>query len=265
MPLFTILSIKDRTHSGSRFMPHPSLYPYGKALLDYMKGLREEDLVVEREDGYRDKIPVSFFFRKESECPPCELRALDLCRGHVLDIGAGAGSHSLALQNRGLTVTALDILPEAAEVMRQRGVRDIHCGDILDFQGAYSTLLLSGRSIGMAGSLEKIESLLRHFQSLVLPGGQCLIDSLDVSETMDTRHPAYHQANKAAGRYPGEVQMRFIYRREEGAFFTWIHVDETALMQAAEKTGWFGDVVMRDETGPYLACLTRYADQPDYP
>jgi 2-polyprenyl-3-methyl-5-hydroxy-6-metoxy-1,4-benzoquinol methylase len=53
-----------------------------------------------------------------------EQKALKLSKGKVLDIGAGAGSHSLYLQNeRNLDVTALDISPKSIEVCKLRGIK----------------------------------------------------------------------------------------------------------------------------------------------
>ena len=75
--------------------------------------------------------------------PNWEQKALEACYGEVLDIGAGAGSHALHLQNIGLDVTAMDISPGAIEIMQSRGVENIVHGSIWDFTNRkFDTLLL---------------------------------------------------------------------------------------------------------------------------
>ena len=63
--------------------------------------------------------------------PELEWIALQHCRGRILDIGAGAGSHSLALQQLGQEVTALEISPLAAGIIKARGVSQVLCAGCL--------------------------------------------------------------------------------------------------------------------------------------
>ncbi|HHS12710.1 MAG TPA: methyltransferase domain-containing protein [bacterium] len=242
-------------------MSHPSLSIYGLALLDYMRGKRDETLVLERDDGFRESLPVSSFFRKESRFSKAEQKALELCRGRVLVIGAGTGSQALALQNRGLIVSSIDISPEAVEVMRLRGVREPLCADVMACRESdYDTLLLLGRGIGLTGKLARLGGLFKHLGTLIRTGGQCLVQSRDVTGTEEERHLRYHRTNEAANRYAGELKLRLIYHDRTGAYFDWLHVDETSLFLAADAEGWFGDVIMKDDENHYLARLTRYAD-----
>jgi len=104
--------------------------PHGMALLDYFHGDTSAKIVVHGDDGETEVVPISVFFRGPAEFSALEEAALDLCRGRVLDAGAGAGCHALALQERDLAVCAIDIAPEAVEVMRMRGVRDARYADI---------------------------------------------------------------------------------------------------------------------------------------
>src|SRR5574341_2064878 len=108
--------------------------PHGRALLDFFNGDTSAEIVVHADDGETEVVPISVFFRGPAEFSALEEAALDLCRGRVLDAGAGAGCHALALQERDLPVCAIDIAPEAVEVMRRRGVKDAHCADIFHFE-----------------------------------------------------------------------------------------------------------------------------------
>lgn len=75
-----------------------SIKPFGKALLAYHKGDINTQLSICRDDGQTATLPVSIFFRDSSSFSPIDKKALENCTGHVLDIGAGSGIHSLFLQ-----------------------------------------------------------------------------------------------------------------------------------------------------------------------
>ena len=94
-------------------MDPKAMAPEGLAILAYLEGDRDAELVIHRDDGMDDSMPVGFFFRQPPDFDPVEKEAVDRCKGHVLDVGAGTGPHSLVLQERGLSVTAIDIIPEA--------------------------------------------------------------------------------------------------------------------------------------------------------
>src|SRR5512136_2819032 len=98
--------------------------PFGLALLDFWKGDTSATITMNRDDGLREELPISTFFRSAADIPPIEKLALASCSGRVLDVGAGTGHHSLALQEAGFQVCAIDVSPEAVQVMREAGVAD---------------------------------------------------------------------------------------------------------------------------------------------
>src|SRR5574342_584041 len=100
-----------------------AMSPYDQALWDLYEGDRSSPLVVRREDGLESELQMQSFFRNPTEFSPIETKALDLCKGTVLDAGAGTGSHSLELQKRGHQVLAIDVAPHAVEIMKMRGVQ----------------------------------------------------------------------------------------------------------------------------------------------
>lgn len=233
------------------------MIPYGLALRAYHRRQSEAHLVVRRDDGFEVPLPVSHFFRPPSEFSPVELAALERCWGHVLDIGAGSGLHSLALQAEGIAVTAIDISPEAAEVMTQRGVRDVCCGDILDFFGGpFDTLLMLGHGIGIVEDLAGLDRLLAHSRTLVRDSGQLLLHSLDVRQTDDPQNLAYHESLRNAGRYIGEIRLQMEYEADVGPYCGWLHVDPQTLREQAEPAGWGCETILTQEGGDYLARLT---------
>ncbi|MDL1950250.1 methyltransferase domain-containing protein [Acidobacteria bacterium ACD] len=234
--------------------------PFGEALLAHLDGDAEASLVVRRDDGTQAALPASHFFRGEPDFTALERTAIELCRGRVLDAGAGAGSHSLVLQRRGHPVTAIDVSAEAVTVATRRGVRVAVRADVLTFEGGpFDTLLMLGHGIGMVETVAGLDRFLARAGRLLAADGQILLDSLDVRATDDPGNLAYHEANRAAGRYVGEVRMQFEFRGRTGPPCGWLQVDPETLRERAEAAGWRCEVVHPGERGDYLARLVTSA------
>src|SRR5690554_6141961 len=92
--------------------------PKGQANAEFYENGQAEDILVETNYTEGEHIPPEYFFRTEKGMPPIEKKALELCKGRILDVGAAAGSHSLWLQNKGLEVTALEKSELACGVMK---------------------------------------------------------------------------------------------------------------------------------------------------
>jgi SAM-dependent methyltransferase len=235
-----------------------AMLPHGLALRAFFEGDEEAQLIIRRDDGLAQPVPVSHFFRPQAEFSPIERAALERCRGKVLDIGAGSGLHSLVLQGEGTTVMAIDISREAVEIMAKLGVREVLAADVLQFdRGPFDTLLMLGHGIGMVEDLPGLVSFLRHARDLAVEGGQLLLDSLDVRQTADPDHVAYLEANRRAGRYLGEIRLQFEFGGTAGPFCGWLHVDPDTLADRAERVGWDCQTVVVEDSGDYLARLTR--------
>ena len=190
-------------------MDPKAMEPYGAALLACFEGDTGAELILRRDDGQEVRLPVSHFFRRPAEFTPLEKAALERCTGHVLDVGAGTGLHSLALQEKGLRVTAIDVSLQAVEIMTRRGVVDVHCADLFDFRsGPFETVLMMGHGIGLVETLAGLGRFFAHARGLLSERGQVLLDSADVRVTGDPNHLAYHEANRRAGRYVGEIRLQ---------------------------------------------------------
>jgi len=71
----------------------------GKALLAYLDGDSTPNIIVKSSFG-EDTLSIPYLFRTAKQLPKIEKTALKLCKGKVLDVGAGSGCHSLILQKR---------------------------------------------------------------------------------------------------------------------------------------------------------------------
>lgn len=235
-----------------------AMQPFGRALAAYIDGNAAAQLLIRRDDGQTSPLPVSYFFREGPALTLIDHAAIDRSKGRILDAGAGTGLHSLALKKKGLTVTALDISPHAVDIMRQRGLTDVHCADIFEFAGGpFDTVLMMGHGVGVVETLTGLDRFLKHARTLLATDGQVLLDSMDVRKTEDPKNLAYHEANRRAGRYVGEVRMQFEFGGETGPFCGWLHVDPETLAEHAARAGWNCEIIRQEESGEYLARLTK--------
>ena len=97
--------------------------PMGRAIAEYWKTMvstnrpkTADRLRVFSPMFEEDEIPLTTLFRSYEDMPEIERKALDMAKGRILDVGAGAGCHSLVLQERGMDVTAIDISPLSVEL-----------------------------------------------------------------------------------------------------------------------------------------------------
>ncbi|HEY31592.1 MAG TPA: methyltransferase domain-containing protein [Dehalococcoidia bacterium] len=234
-----------------------AMKPFGLALADYYKGDSSATVISYRDDGLRIEMPISLFYRESTDMDIDGI-ALENCRGRVLDIGAGTGLHSLHLQNQGLSVCAIDISPEACEIMQKRGVNEVYCTNISEFKAEpFDTLLMLCHGIGVVENMAGLDHFLTYVHHLVKPDGQIVLSSLDVRCTDIPIHLAYHEANRRAGHYIGEVRMYFEYKGLNGPVCGWLHVDSKTLANQASKAGWSCEILLQEEDGNYLAKLIK--------
>jgi 2-polyprenyl-3-methyl-5-hydroxy-6-metoxy-1,4-benzoquinol methylase len=231
--------------------------PYAQALLHYHRTGVDSKFVLRRDDGFEAAVSVAAFF-DDAHFSEMEQRALDLCRGKILDIGAGAGRHALALQRMGFEVTAVDILPEAVYVMRERAVREALPHDVMTIENrTFDTLLMLMNGIGMVGTPSELDRFLSHAAHLVNEGGCLLCDSIDVSKTADPVHIRYREKNVRKNRYPGQQFYAASYDHETSPLFPWLHLDFAMLQAHAVRNEWSAELIFSEEDGHYLAKLTR--------
>jgi len=221
----------------------------GQALNDYYHRSSKSKFWIHNRYGSKEEMPVATYFRDEEDMPDIEWLALEQSRGKVLDIGAGAGSHSLFLQQQGLDVTAIDISPLAVQVMKQRGVSNAIEADIFSYNSCkFDTLLLLMNGIGLAGSIENLKRLLTQFKSLLNEGGQLLLDSSDIAYL-------YEGKELPKDNYYGEIWYQYEYKKQKAEWFPWLYIDEQTMQGIATSAGFNMDVLLEDEFGQYLARL----------
>ena len=227
----------------------------GRAIWDYYYQENSEDLQTETSISELDDLPVSYLFRDYQEMNALEKKALDLSFGKVLDVGSGAGSHSLYLQNeRKLEVTALDISPKSIEVCKARGIKNAICEDLLQFsEKNFDTVLLLMNGTGIFQSLEDIDQYLQKLKSLVAENGQILLDSTDILYMYDQDEDG--GVLVPATGYYGELDYYLHYKGESELPMKWLYLDFDTLENAAIANGFKIQKIEQLEDS-YLAQLT---------
>ena len=229
--------------------------PMGRAISDYFHTGKAGKLRVLSSMFYEDEIPVPTLFRTYDEMPVQERTALELCRGRILDVGAGSGCHSKVLMERGLEVVAIDISELSIEVMKERGIdaRNINFFDET-FCEKFDTILLAMNGIGIVGKVENLGNFFRSAKRLLAPGGQLLLDSSDIKYIfMDD--DGSMDIDLAAGYY-GEIDYKMRYKNITGEPFDWLYIDFDTLSMYAEEHGFNCEKCIDGEHYDYLARIT---------
>ena len=170
--------------------------------------------------------------------PELDKIAVRRCAGRVLDIGAGAGSHSLAIQDRGLDVTSIDISAKAVTVMSERGCPDARVGDVFDSYSTPFDTILVILNIGIVRNLDGLARFLKQLESLLTDDGQLITDSIDPRNSDDDNYRKYTQDKIAKGCYLGERTLRFEYKDQVSDWFEWMHIDPDTLGHYVDAAGY---------------------------
>jgi SAM-dependent methyltransferase len=213
----------------------------GRLMLDHLDGDAAQPLL-ERDDGdVGPALGPEWLFAERSQWPEAEQMAFEFVRGRVLDIGAGAGRHSLEAQRGGLDVVAIDISPGSVEVCRRRGVRDARLLPLEAIDaglGMFDTALLLCGNFGLAGDPEGTKTLLRTLHEITSADGRIVLDTVDPYLENDDADLAYLERNRAAGRMPGQVRIRIRYREQATPWFDLLLVSQAELEELVAETGW---------------------------
>ncbi len=235
--------------------------PLAAALLAYHEGKRDAKILVRTDLRTLEEWPVSLFFRTADELPPLEREALELCGPRVIDVGAGAGPHTLALLDRGHDVLAVESLPEIASLLQARGFPRVTVCALEELPaGQADTVLMLMNGLGLAGTLDGLEPLLTSARRLLAPGGRIVADSTDPRQWLE-QEDTDGELLLQDGRFGGEVQFQLEYDGTRGEPFPFLYVDPELLRDRGLRAGLVLEEVRTFADGTYLAIL---APEDDY-
>ena len=234
----------------------PPLAPFAEALAAHAAGETDIELRLRSCLGEDEALPVGFFFRTADRLMDFERYALDLCRGRVLDLGAGAGPHTLALEAQGLSVVAVEGSADVARLLRARGASSVvHADFRYWWRPGFDTVLMLMNGLGPVGTLAGLDRFLAHAPRFLAPGGQLLVDGAEAAPSRPPR-AAGAASWPPAGAYPGEAWIELSHAGRVGRPFRELYINLDTLARHATRAGWHLEVAFEGGNGVYLARLT---------
>ena len=227
----------------------------GAAIYDYFRNGRAAKLRVFSSQFDEDEIPVADLFREYEQMPYLEKMALGLAQGSILDVGAGSGCHSIALEKMGKHTTAIDISPLSVQVMKERGVNAYQI-DLFDdsFKGSFDTVLMLMNGSGIIGTTNNMATFFGRMKQLLAPGGFILMDSSDLRYLYEDEDGSFEV--NLADDYYGQLDYQMKYKNIKGEIFDWLYVDFQTLSYYASQNGFKAELIAEGAHYDYLAKLS---------
>jgi SAM-dependent methyltransferase len=234
---------------------------FGQMLFAHLKGEPDIFDIIERDDGWLDaSAGAGHYFIPFEEWQAIDQEAMDYARGHVLDVGCGAGRVALHLQQQGHGGVGIDISPLALEVCRQRGVRDVRLLSITQANsrlGRFDTVVMLGNNFGFFGDFRRARWLLRRWRDMTGSDGRIIAQTLDPYKTDNPDHLAYHESNRRRGRMGGQIRMRVRFRKSIGLWFDYLFVSRDEMRGIVDGTGWHVAQTLDSDGHTYITILEK--------
>lgn len=234
---------------------------FGHLLSDYQNGEKNVE-IVEREDGFIDtsRLGPLAYFAEYPEWGEHQKLAIAHATGHVLDIGCGAGRHSLYLQQQGHDVLATDISPVAIQLCQQRGLKNALVMPITQLNsklGMFNTILMMGHNFGLVGSYKRARWLLKRFAAMTKADTMIIAETMDPYQTTEPGHLAYHQYNRDRGRMSGQLRLQIRYKQFATPWFDYLFVSKLELEDILIGTSWTIERYIDSDKPTYVAILKK--------
>lgn len=234
---------------------------FGQEMYACYKGERASE-IVERDDGYFDASPngPKMYFSEFEDWHLVEKEAMEFVKGRVLDIGCGAGRHSLHLQKKGFDVLGIDSSPLAIKICKLRGLKKakvIAIEDVNFKPNSFDTIIMMGNNFGLFGSFKKAKRLLKKFHKMTSTSGLIIASTRDTYKTDNPDHLEYHRRNKEKGRMAGQLRIRLRFRKHVGRWFDYLIVSKKEMEEILEGTGWKIKKFIDSDNSEYVAIIEK--------
>jgi len=240
---------------------------FGEALKGYLNG-NPQYYLIRRKDGNSCRIDTCEYFSDYQDWNNCEKETIMAhVQGRVLDIGAGAGRHSLFLKKRNLEVHSLDISPFAVNLMKMRGLKNVYLMDLrkMDFPDNYfDSVLMISNDLGLAGTIKDTKELLKTLFRIVKPDGKVIATIRDSNKSAaDSRESLYSNQERKLAKMVNKIRLRMEYNNAAGDWFYALLASKEELGKLIKGTGWFiSNIIEKEGSNLYGAVLKKENDYP---
>jgi SAM-dependent methyltransferase len=233
---------------------------HGHAMWDFFRDGSGYE-VVETETGFiAPGTGPRLYFAEFKGWPRVEKQAIRLARGHVLDIGCGAGRCLLHLQAKGHDVTGIDTSPLAVKVCKKRGLKKTYVRSITEIGpdlGVFDTIIMFGGNFGLFGSFKRARWLLRRLYHMTSAEARLIVESRDPYDTDIPEHFEYHKFNRQRGRMSGQLRLRVRYKKFKTPWFDYLIVSPDEMREILDGTGWAIKRIFPSSSGLYTAVIEK--------
>lgn len=238
----------------------PEQDAYGQEIWAYYEG-RDSFEIVERDDGYFDvSSGPKIYFSEYEDWSLREKRAMEFVKGRVLDIGCGAGRHSLYLQNKGFDILGIDVSPLATKVCKLRGLKKAKVMSIEDVNfkpDSFDTIIMMGNNFGLFGNFKRARRLLRSFHKMTSKSALIIAETRNPYKTQTPAHLEYQKLNKKRGRMAGQIRIRIRFEKYVTKWFDYLLVSKEEMADILKGTGWKVREFLDSESPVYVAIIKK--------
>ena len=231
---------------------------FGHEIKDYFEDKSGWE-IIERNDGFfTSGFGPGMYFLNYQEWSNSEREAIQYARGKVLDIGCGAGRHSLYLQEQGLDVLGTDVSPLAIEVCRKRGLKKAQVLALTQIGrklGTFDTILMLGNNFCLAGNVKRARWLLNRFYGMTTDSALIIAQTRDPYNTTLQEHLDYHAHNRELGKMSGESRLRVRYKKYVTPWIDFLMVSRDEMIDLLEGTRWEVKSFLGEGESLYIAVI----------
>lgn len=180
--------------------------------------------------------------------------------GSVLDIGCGAGRHSLYLHKMGFDVLGIDASPTAVEICKLRGVKKAQSMRIeeLNFKpNFFDSTIMMGNNFSLFGGFKKAQRLLKRIHRITTKHAVIIAETRDPYETDNLTYLKYYEIYKKKGRMSGQLRCRIRFEKSVSKWFDWLMVSKEEMKTILSGTGWIVKEFIDSVDSQYIAIIEK--------
>lgn len=232
---------------------------FGQMLWAFYQG-REVFEVFERDDGYIFVDLLKTYFSGYNDWTLHQKRAMEFVKGRVLDVGCGAGRHSLYLQKKGFDVLGIDASPLVVKICRLRGVKKAKVMSIEEISfkpNSFNTVLMMGNNFSLFGGFKKTRILLNRFHKMTTENALIIAETANPYKTDNPAYLKYYKFNKGKGRMSGQIRCRIRFENYVSKWFDWLMVSKREMEEILDGTEWKVKEFIDSKDSQYIAIIEK--------